>query len=458
MADRFRRRVWVWFWLMSLLLVGCSPPTLRLPGMLHAPATAPGVSAESAPAAPVPGLLQVHFIDVGQGDSILIQAPDGATALIDGGYQQANVLAYLQRQGITRIDTMIATHPHADHIGGLIDVLHTLPVGVVVTSGASHSTGTFERFLDAIIAAKVPYREVQTGEHIAVGTLQLQVLRSDAQARNLNDTALVLRLAYGQISLLLMGDAEAPSERALLASVPEQLPATIIKVGHHGSRTSSSPAFLAAVRPQIAVYSAGRHNSYGHPHAQTIAALEAVGARIYGTDRDGTIILTTDGVSLQITTPGGTQPDVRTAPAPTAAIPTPEPPTPAAAPTSTPPGGLRYDPFGPDRDCGDFATHEEAQAFFVAAGGPGRDPHRLDGDGDSIACESLPRSALPTPAIRSNPTSGIMRYNPFGPDRDCGNFATHAEAQAFFVAAGGPGRDPHRLDGDGDGVACESLP
>lgn len=286
-------------------------------------------------------------------------APDGTTALIDGGYDNGLALAYLQRQGIRRIDLLIASHPHADHIGGLVEVLRTLPVGAVWTSGATHTTGIFEQFLDAIDQARVPYHEAQTGQTIALGQLAFVVLRSDPDAAELNDASLVLRLQYGAVSFLFTGDAEQLSERALLHD-PGRLRSTVLKVGHHGSATSSSPAFLAAVAPEVAVYSAGRDNSYGHPHAETLRALEAAHARVYGTAVDGTVIVQSDGYSYTIRTS-------------------------RSAPPAATVGAQEA-----DRDCADFATQAEAQAFFLAAGGPARDPHRLDGDDDGIACERLP--------------------------------------------------------------------
>lgn len=376
MANVGRRWMAAIIWCIWIALAGC----MVRPPVEH-PTSGPISVSPAAHAVPVTGsapsngsaTVQIHVIDVGQGDSILIQGPDGATALIDGGNQGSGALAYLRQHGITRIDTLIATHPHADHIGGLIDVLHALPVGEVVTSGATHTTGVFENFLDAIASARAPYREVRTGDRIALGALELKVLRSDPRAPDLNDTSIVLRLQHGQVSMLLMGDAEAYSEQALLASVPDQLPSTILKVGHHGSSSSSSLPFLAAVRPQVAVYTAGRGNNYGHPHQEVIAALQAIGAKVYGTDQHGTVRITTDGVTFQVDTErsGSAQHRVPSSP-------------------ETARRDLRYDPFGPDRNCGDFATHAEAQAFFLAAGGPMRDPHRLDGDGDGIACEHLP--------------------------------------------------------------------
>jgi hypothetical protein len=181
------------------------------------------------------------------------------------------------------------------------------------------------------------------------------------------------------------------------------------------------------VAPQVAVYSAGSRNSYGHPHSGPLSNLEAVGATVYGTDVDGSVIITTDGETFRVTT-SSSQSTVVGAVEREA-----EPITPEPAPT------LRYDPFGRDRNCPAFQSQPEAQAFFEAAGGPDSDPHGLDGDNDGIACESLP-------------------LIPPGTDRNCPSFATHAEAQAFFEAAGGPQLDPHGLDRDNDGIACESLP
>ena len=132
-------------------------------------------------------------------------------------------------------------------------------------------------------------------------------------------------------------------------------------------------------------------------------------------------------------------------------------PTPTPSPTPTPPFGLLYNPLGPDRDCGDFNTWQQANDFFLSAGGPVLDRHRLDGDNDGVPCESLPGApSSSTPTATATP-SGLL-YDPNGPNRDCGDFPTWRQAQDFYVAAGGPGSDRHRLDGDKDGVACESRP
>lgn len=321
---------------------------------------------------PANGNLRVHFIDVGQGDSILIQTPTGATALIDGGYDNGMALAYLQQQGISRIDVMLVSHPHADHIGGLVEVMNAMPVGQIWTNGAIHTTGIFEEFLDTIAARQIPYYEAERGITIEVGDLELAVLHVNPAAPELNDTSLVLHLTYGEVSFLFTGDAEWPAEQAMLNSMENSLPATILKVGHHASHTSSAPDFLVAVRPEIAVYSAGSDNTYGHPHQETITNLQAIGATIYGTAVNGTVIVTTDGLDYEV-------------------IPTRhETQGQGGGPTPTPNTSLGYDPNGPDRDCGAFETHAEAQAFFIAAGGPARDSYHLNGDNDGIACKSLP--------------------------------------------------------------------
>ena len=331
----------------------------------------------------VTGDLYVHYIDVGQGDSMLLVAPDGTTALIDGGPDE-KALQYLQSVGIDHINAMIVTHPHQDHIGGLVPVLDAISVDSVWTSGATTTTSTYEHLIDAIAEHQVPYNEVGPDDTIAVGNITMDVLYGQRDGDS-NNSSLVLHLTYGDISFLFMGDAEADTEASILGSVsPERIGATVLKVGHHASSSSSTPAFLAAVHPQIAVYFAGVGNQYGHPHASTLANLRAVGAAIYGTDKNGTIVIQTDGSTFNVTVNRETVPvsagqDAQ--PTSTAALRATDVPG-----TATP----KYDPFGPDRNCSDFSTHEEAQAFFIAAGGPESDPHNLDGDNDGIACESLP--------------------------------------------------------------------
>ena len=261
-----------------------APETLSTPPQT----TVPEVASASS-------ILRVYYLNVGQGDSILIVSPDGKIMLIDGGESGSGALAYLRAKGITHIDLMVATHPHTDHIGGLIDILKAMPVAQVVTNGQPTTTKTYERFLGAIKARKAIYKEVKRGATLKLGTLTFQVLNPKSPTGpDLNAQSIVLRLVYGKVSFLFTGDAQQSSEASmLLAHLNVQ--AQILKVGHHGSRTSSSVAFLAAVKPKVAIYSCGLGNSYGHPYAGTLAHLGAVGATVYGTDVNGTVIVTTDG-------------------------------------------------------------------------------------------------------------------------------------------------------------------
>lgn len=244
------------------------------------------------------GTVEIHFIDVGQGDATLILGPD-ASVLIDGGDATSPVVGYLQALGVPHLDVVIATHPNADHIGGLIDVLRAVPVNRVVTNGEEYTTLTYERFLDAIIRANSEYVEVSQGDQIVAGNLVLDVLNPAALDSSVNNDSLVLRFTYGHVSVLLTGDIEATQE-ARLVSAGMPLGAQILKVAHHGSNDASSPAFLRQVQPEVAVYSAGAGNQYGHPSAETLGALSAIGAQVYGTDENGTVIVSTDGTTYEV--------------------------------------------------------------------------------------------------------------------------------------------------------------
>ncbi len=263
------------------------------PTSLPSPAPSPTAATPS-------GILKVHFIDVGQGEAVLIQAPDGKVALIDGGEEGSGVLRYLQGQGVKRVDLMVATHPHNDHIGGLIGVLQAMPVDQVVTNGQMHTTTTYEAFLDAIDIARVPYAEAKRGDTLQLGTLTLQVLHpTSSEGDDLNDNSLVLRFEYAGTSFLLTGDVQAEGQAGILAA-GQPIQATILAVPHHGS-AASSRSFLASVKPEVAVYSCGVGNDYGHPHTETLAALASVGAQVYGTDVNGTVVVTCDATGYQVT-------------------------------------------------------------------------------------------------------------------------------------------------------------
>jgi competence protein ComEC len=246
----------------------------------------------------------VTFIDVGQGDAILIVSPEGKTVLIDGGSSDSGVLSYLKSIGISRINIMIATHPHEDHIGGLIQVLETIPVDEVITNGQSHTTSTYEHFLDAILNTNAKYIEVARGDTIALGSLNFNVLNPLTISDELNQNSLVLRLTYGTISFLFMGDADMYVESDILSS-GITIKANILKIGHHGSCYSTSPSFLDAVNPEVGIYSAGQDNQYGHPCPGTINLMNQRNILIFGTDNYGSIIVTVTDIGYTITNESG---------------------------------------------------------------------------------------------------------------------------------------------------------
>jgi len=247
--------------------------------------------------------LGVHYIDVGQGDSTLVQLPSGQTILIDGGTTSAGytVVDYLNSLGIPGIDHLISTHPHEGHIGGLITVLKEISVDKVYMPRATHTTRTFENFLLAIQEKGLRITEGKAGVALDIGNEATATFVGAVGASydDLNNYSAVLRLTYGETSFLFTGDAEVLSEREMMAgNLP--LEADVLKVGHHGSRTSTSEAFLKEVEPSVAVISVGKDNTYGHPHSEVLARLARHGVATFRTDIHGTVVVISDGQTLQV--------------------------------------------------------------------------------------------------------------------------------------------------------------
>lgn len=251
-----------------------------------------------------PGELQAHFIDVGQGDATLLVAP-GATVLVDAGRHTAtDVVDYLDRHGVERIDVLAVTHPHADHIGQFDRILEHVAVSEVWWSPAVHTSQTYERALTALEESGAAFEEPTAGARTDVGPLRFDFTNPPrgGATGELHDDTLAFRVAYGDVSFLFTGDAEARTEERMLTGQPASLAADVYQVGHHGSSTSTSQRFLDAVGPDVAIYSAGRDNQYGHPHEEVVDRLLRSGAAVYGTDVHGTVVVTTDGDGIGIRT------------------------------------------------------------------------------------------------------------------------------------------------------------
>jgi len=256
---------------------------------------------KSESAATPEGPLTVHFIDVGQADSILIQLPNDQTILIDAGNNADSdlVVDYLKQQGVSKLDHVIGTHPHEDHIGGLDVAIKSFDVDNVYLPRVSHTSQTFKDLLLAIQAKGLKITEAKAGVGLDVGQgLSAKFVAPNSSSyEDLNNYSAVLKLTYGQTSFLFTGDAEAESESEMLRAGYD-LSADLLKVGHHGSDSSTTPSFLQAVSPGYAVISVGTDNDYGHPAPETIARLDDAGVKIFRTDEQGTIIATSDGQSI----------------------------------------------------------------------------------------------------------------------------------------------------------------
>jgi beta-lactamase superfamily II metal-dependent hydrolase len=246
--------------------------------------------------------LFVHFINVGQGDSIFVQTPNGKNMLIDGGNETAGdeVVSYLKDLGVETLDLVVATHPDSDHIGGLIQVLNEFDVNKVLDSGKEHTTETYLNYLAAIDQKQIPFEIAQEGSLIELDPeVKIQVLNALHESDEINDSSIVLKLSMGDIDYLLTGDAGVEIEQEMMAEY--NVEAEILKVGHHGSDTSTSQEFIDVVNPETAILSYGE-NSYGHPSQDVIQRLLNHGADIFNTYEDGSILVVTDGESYEVWT------------------------------------------------------------------------------------------------------------------------------------------------------------
>ena len=250
------------------------------------------------------GELCVSFIDVGQGDSEFIELPNGETLLIDAGTNEtgADVVNYIESLGYSSIDYVVGTHPHEDHIGGLDDVIRTFDVESVYMPKVTADTKTFEDVLDAVDEKGLTINTAKAGVTLVDGDrLSVKMLAPVLdEYDNTNDYSAVIKVVYGDTSFLFTGDAEEYAESLITGDVS----ADVLKVGHHGSSTSTGEAFLQRVSPSYAVISCGFDNSYGHPHIETMEKLGSLGIPVLRTDEMGTVVAESDGTEINIKTLG----------------------------------------------------------------------------------------------------------------------------------------------------------
>lgn len=257
------------------------------------------------------GELRAIIIDVGQGDSILLISPSGKTMLVDAGESGSfeNIDALLTQKGIKELDAVVATHPHSDHIGGMTKIINNYIIHDFYLPNIEHTTSTFSNMLEALSEHGVKVHKAQGGKDALISwdaDVEVRILSPLAggdYGDDLNAWSVILRVKFGDTAILLTGDAEASTEAFALENLPASyFKANVLKLGHHGSSTSTSETFLDAVSPQIAIASLGKDNDYGHPHEETLSLLKRFNIPLYRTDENGTIEVILDGSKASVTT------------------------------------------------------------------------------------------------------------------------------------------------------------
>lgn len=249
-------------------------------------------------------VLTVTFFDVGQGDSILVQCPNGRTILVDGGPRRAGqkVVSCLRDRGVRKIDLLIASHADMDHIGGLPDVIEAFHIDLFVDPGKNHPTQRYSDLLALLAQKNITYEPGRAADVHEFGKVRVEFLHpSNELDENNNNCSVVARVTMGKVSVLLTGDAEGRAEEEMIQRGHE-LKSQVLKAGHHGSRNSSSYVFLEKVRPEVVVFSCGEENQYGHPDPEAIRVATHFRAQIYRTDESGDIVMETDGEDYSIWT------------------------------------------------------------------------------------------------------------------------------------------------------------
>lgn len=253
--------------------------------------------------APPDGVLYAQFIDVGQGDCTLIITPTGKHILIDTGTpdSESKLVDHLKEMDVETIDYLILTHPHADHIGGAAEVIDRFEIDKVIMPDVTTDTRTFYNVLEAIEQEGCEALLAESGSHYSVDGCTIDILGPvTPDEENLNNSSIVCKLTYGKTSFMFTGDMETDYEKELVSMYGNKLKSDVLKVGHHGSSTSSSEEFLTCVSADIGIISCGEDNEYGHPHSKIIKRLEKYGVSYLRTDKEGTVSLVSDGEKVTV--------------------------------------------------------------------------------------------------------------------------------------------------------------
>ncbi len=250
-----------------------------------------------------PDKMEVHFIDVGQGDSTLIKCGDQAM-LIDAGDDSKGtaIQNYLQKQGIKKLDYLVLTHPDADHIGGAPVIITKFDIDRVFVSNYEKDNRTYEKLIQALDYKRLKYTTPEAGTEYSLGTASITILAPNKIYRNPNDSSIALIVQNGSNRFLFTGDAEEAAEKDIV-EYNGDIEANVYQVGHHGSRTSTCEEFFQAVNPEYAVISCAEGNSYGNPSAQTLNTFRMNGVKVFRTDEEGTIVAVSDGTKITFDVP-----------------------------------------------------------------------------------------------------------------------------------------------------------